>query len=130
MLERLSSRPRPRPSRTNKVLCPNGSWWLSRSLDQRLSRIFAKAVSTVTLCAVVSFSAWSYGKLKPVRDHTERDAYRADLRWFELYCTKDYIAAHPWTPEELAGTTGYPPGAEPHGTQMNFRARRLAQEEA
>src|SRR3990167_5030952 len=35
----------------------------------------------------------------------ELEARRKDLRWFELYCTKDYIAAHPWTPEELAGTT-------------------------
>ena len=104
------------PVRTNKALCPNGSWWLSRSLDQRLSQKFAKAVSTVTLCAVVSFSAWSYGKLKPVRDHAERDAYRADLRWFEQHCTKDYIAAHPWTAAEL------------NAGQMDYRARRLAQE--
>lgn len=104
---------------------------LSRSVISsihRRSALFAPLrLFAFGLTVFVVLGAWKTGKLRPVRGFVEQEERRKDLVWFETCCTPEYIKAHPWTPEELAGTTGYPPGSEPHGTQMDFRTRRQRQ---
>lgn len=89
---------------------------LSRSLSSGFAQVFAKPVFGAFV-VLAAFSAWSDGRLGKARSYEERQLVKADVHWFETYCTRDYIAAHPWTAEELAEM------------QMNFRRRRLSWEE-
>ena len=99
-----------------KALSVYGREYLSRSLVKGFAQNFAKPV-TVAFVVLAAFSTWSNGRLRNARTYEERQAVKADVEWFERYCTVEYIKVHPWTEEELAAS------------QMDFRRRRVEWEE-